>query len=304
MDIDLLSKMVKELILDKDEVALPGIGAFVTEIVPSTFSDRGYTIQPPYRRLSFRQKDDITDLSLIDLYCRVNKVDRADGARIITGFLDGLKETLQQRKAVAFPGLGRLRATRENHIFFVADEDLDIWPSGFGLEPVSLKTHHQSQEEFSAAMDGLKAYLDDTPAPSEAPEAAPIKEPEVPGEQEETITPAEPMEPQTPAEDTPEKREEAFSPAVEAPSTDIPVVPEPAVEAPKPETTPATAPVQAPTATESRRRLSRFWRIVLWILGLVILLLILFVILARLAPDFIDSLLYTPEQLEVLHWKG
>ena len=41
MDIDLLSKMVKELILDNDRVVLPGLGSFVAEVVPSTFSDKG-----------------------------------------------------------------------------------------------------------------------------------------------------------------------------------------------------------------------------------------------------------------------
>ena len=41
MDIDLLSKMVKELILDNDRVVLPGLGCFVAEMVPSTFSDKG-----------------------------------------------------------------------------------------------------------------------------------------------------------------------------------------------------------------------------------------------------------------------
>ena len=50
--------MVKELILDNDRVALPGLGSFVAEVVPSTFSDKGYTINPPYRRLHFRSKPD------------------------------------------------------------------------------------------------------------------------------------------------------------------------------------------------------------------------------------------------------
>ncbi|MBQ8021605.1 MAG: hypothetical protein IJ255_02800, partial [Bacteroidales bacterium] len=42
--------------------------------------------------------------------------------------------------------------------------------------------------------------------------------------------------------------------------------------------------------------------ICLGILGLLVLLLILFLVLANVAPDFIDSLLYTPEQLEILHY--
>ena len=37
MDIDLLSKMIKELILENDRVVLPGLGCFVAEMVPSTF---------------------------------------------------------------------------------------------------------------------------------------------------------------------------------------------------------------------------------------------------------------------------
>ena len=56
MDIDLFSDMVKGLILDNDEVTLPGLGTFVSEVMPSTFSDKGYTINPPYRKLSFRQR--------------------------------------------------------------------------------------------------------------------------------------------------------------------------------------------------------------------------------------------------------
>ena len=73
MDIDLLSKMVKELILDQDRVVLPGLGSFVAEIVPATFSDKGYTINPPYRRLFFRAKPDEGD-DLTSFYASFNKV--------------------------------------------------------------------------------------------------------------------------------------------------------------------------------------------------------------------------------------
>ena len=70
MDIDLLAKMVKELILDNDRVVLPGLGAFVAEVVPSTFSDRGYTINPPYRKLYFRARPD-EGQELADFYAPV-----------------------------------------------------------------------------------------------------------------------------------------------------------------------------------------------------------------------------------------
>ncbi len=161
MDIDLLSKMVKELILDNDRVVLPGLGSFVAEVVPSTFSDKGYTINPPYRRLYFRSKPD-EGSELAEFYAATNKVEKDVAERIIIDFVKELRSILHTKKTVVFPGLGRLRATRENNAFFVADEDLDIYPAGFGLEPISLKTHQETREEVSAALVGLKSILEET----------------------------------------------------------------------------------------------------------------------------------------------
>ena len=160
MDIDLLSKMVKELILDNDRVVLPGLGSFVAEIVPSTFSDRGYTINPPYRRLFFRSRPDEGDM-LAKFYAESNNVQPEIAERIINDFIAELKNVLHTRKTVVFPGLGRLRATKENNIFFVADEDLDIYPAGFGLEPISLKTHVETPQEVAAVVEGLKEIIDE-----------------------------------------------------------------------------------------------------------------------------------------------
>ena len=159
MDIDLLSKMVKELILDNDEVSLPGVGSFVAELVPSSFSDKGYTINPPYKRLSFRKKADASDNVLIDFYAKSNNVDRETASKIVIDFLSEMQKVLELRKSIVFPGLGKLRATKENIFFFVADEDLDIYPEGFGLEPISLKTHEETPAEVSATIAVLQDIL-------------------------------------------------------------------------------------------------------------------------------------------------
>ena len=184
MDIDLLSKMVKELILDNDEVSLPGVGSFVAELVPSSFSDKGYTINPPYKRLSFRKKADASDNVLIDFYAKSNNVDKETASKIVIDFLSEMQKVLELRKSIVFPGLGKLRATKENIFFFVADEDLDIYPEGFGLEPISLKTHEETPAEVSATIAALQDILNpeetegqsDSEEPSEAvsdPEDAP-----------------------------------------------------------------------------------------------------------------------------------
>ncbi len=288
MDIDLLAKMVKEAILDHDAVTLPGVGCFVAELMPSTFSDKGYTINPPYRRLYFSPRQG-TDTLLRDMYVDANRADGVDAPmaeRILTEFLAEMKEILKVRKMVLFPGLGRLRATRENHFFFVADEELDIWPEGLGLAPISLKTHVETPEEVASAVAGL-AELIIEPSPEPAPE--PIPEPA----SEPAPEPA--LEPEPIPEPAPEPEP-------------VPVVePEPVTE-PEPEPEPAPEPTpevrHEPVVTRVRERQSfpTFWKVLLIVLGALVVLLAIYALVGRLAPGWVDKLLYSPEELEILRY--
>ena len=259
MDIDLLAKMVKEVVMDHDSVTLPGVGCFVTELVPATFADRGYTIMPPYRRLYFTPKQG-DDTLLVDLYAKANSVPKADANRILTDFLTEMKEVLKVKKTIVFPGLGRLRATRENHFFFVADEDLDIYPSGFGLDPISLKTHEETKEEVEQAVSSLAEMLEAKPEPVVEPAPEPAPDPE---------------------------------PVVE-PDPDPAPDPEPVVE---PET--VAEPVVEPKKKGKAGKL--ILRILLILLIVLAVFAIALAVLGRLAPEWLDSFLYSPEELEILH---
>ncbi len=287
MDIDLLSKMVKELILDNDRVVLPGLGAFVAEIVPSTFSDKGYTINPPYRRMFFRIKPDEGD-ELALLYARGNNVEKMVAERIIKDFVAELKTILHSRKTVVFPGLGRLRATKENNIFFVADEDLDIYPAGFGLEPISLKTHQETREEVSAAMQGLKSMLLE-PGPQSQPQPEPEPQPEPASMQETVSQPGIVPEPM-PIEG-PVSTEELIS--TEKPASSAEPVSVPQLE----------NDIKEEAALEKKP--SNAGRTLLIVSGIMIALIILLLaalaIAGRTNPEWVDNFLYTQEELRILN---
>lgn len=385
MDIDLLSKIVKELILDNDEVALPGIGSFIAEIVPSVFSDKGYTINPPYRRLSFRQKGSGDENMVIDFYARCNNIDTPTASRIIREFLEEMRHVLETKKSIVFPGLGKLRATKENYFFFVADEDLDIYPEGFGLEPISLKTHEETPAEVSATMAALRSILNPeeaetvteetskaeevnkpeettaAPADSNAKEAVAnqeeakvnaadakmeedgtnASEAETPTTDTEEAAPAdtnteevetnvnepateevnEPAEVNAPEEPTGDKAmpagdnpvndndlaantetaENTKSEPAEVPMTDN------KSGATMPATTTTSTATTATTvqATSQKPAGSKTWQVIKWTVIILVILavtaLLTFIILAHIAPDFIDSILYTPEELEILN---
>lgn len=320
MDIDLLSKIVKELILGNDEVALPGIGSFIAEIVPSVFSDKGYTINPPYRRLSFRQKGSGDENMVIDFYARCNNIDTPTASRIIREFLEEMRRVLETKKSIVFPGLGKLRATKENYFFFVADEDLDIYPEGFGLEPISLKTHEETPAEVSATMAALRSILNPeeaetaTAAPAEANAEeveANVNEPVT----EEVNTPAEvnaPAEPTednaTPADDNPVDVNDLAANAETAENTESEPAEVPMTDNKSGATMPATTTTSTATtaqATSQKPAGSKTWQVIKWIVIILVILavtaLLTFIILAHIAPDFIDSILYTPEELEILN---
>ena len=276
MDIDLLSKMVKEIILDNDRVVLPGLGCFVAELVPSTFSDKGYTINPPYRRLYFRSSPDHGD-ELVRFYAASNKIELEIADRIITDFVSELKSVLHTKKTVVFPGLGRLRATKENNVFFVADEDLDIYPDGFGLEPISLKTNQETAEEVSAAVVGLKSLL------------------------EETVTPAPVvLEPEHISEPVPEPLPE--------PEPEPVLAPEPIVVEPKPIVEPESVlAAQSDEHTSPARPKKKAWKRLMWTLIVLIIVAVVllgaFIAVSRLAPELLDSILYTKEELDIINYQ-
>ena len=153
-----MAEMIRELVPCSEEIALPGLGVFVVEEVPAAFSDRGYTVNPPYLRLAFRQKSS-EDNSLVNLYAKKKSITQKEAATILGGFFKRLAAVLKDKKSVNLPGMGRLRATNENIFFFVQNEDIDIYPQGFGLESISLKTLTSPADDE----DLLLELVDDEP---------------------------------------------------------------------------------------------------------------------------------------------
>ena len=309
MDIDLLSKMVKELILVNDRVTLPGVGAFVAEMVPASFTDRGYTINPPYRRLVFRQGvSQEKDHLLADMYASANNIDREMAEKLLREFLKGMVEELRKRKMLVFTGLGRLRATRENNFFFICDENLDIFPEGMGLEAVSLKSHSKPKELDFSEVDAVVNSAAESPAePSAEPAAesaaeSPAESPAEPAAE----SPAEPAaeSPAEPAAESPAEpsAEPAAEPVAESPA-------EPAADSP------AESPAEPrwwlgeTEPEEEDEQHASIWKkgwfvavfSICCLLLLAALAFALFLLLARTQPELIDSLLYTEEELEILN---
>lgn len=139
MDIALFSKIVKSLLSENDSVAIPGLGTFVAEDVPASFSDRGFTINPPYRTVSF-VGGGADDGMLVRFYALSNKLELPQAEQVVNDFIAGMRAELETSKSVDFPLFGRIRLIGQGRMIFVQDENLEIFPHLDYLEPVSLKS--------------------------------------------------------------------------------------------------------------------------------------------------------------------
>lgn len=329
--------MISELITDHNRVGLPGLGTFVAEVVPATFSDKGYTINPPYRRLSFHPSRS-EDTLLIDFYAASNGISKEAAGLYLKQFLGEMKSVLKERKTIMLPGLGRLRATVENNFFFVPDPDLDIYPDGFALKPLSLKTISMADEveiplfppmEEEMEVKGAVEVEGEGAGEAEAREISENKEetggpvspesiqPEStqPEQQQSEPTPhqasqpeSEQLQPETGLAPQPEQQP---GPGEQEPQSEISQTqPQPQAEqsqpqpkqetwqpqpAPQPQSRPETGPVHAP-------RRFRWWIPLLVLLAVAAVALLAFLTVAQVAPDFIDSILYTPEELRIINY--
>lgn len=177
MDVHLLSRLLKELIIDNDRIALPGMGYFQAEPMPAYFSEDGKTIYPPSKRISFKWDDRASGDMLATYYTKVYGIDRNTADIELDTFLKQLKPMLHERKFIDFPGVGRLKLTLDGSAYFVTDNtDGGVFSQAFGFEPVILKPVTRSSESTSQP--------DETPTATCEPDTTNIHNPEPEPEQE------------------------------------------------------------------------------------------------------------------------
>lgn len=148
-DVEIFAACLKDLLLENDTVTVPGLGSFITRQMPASFSDRGRTINPPYRKLSFRASEQ-GDAELFKEHIATLLPAGTDPAVWLQSFVKEFKDELEKTKRVDLVALGTMRATAQNDFFFVASDELDIYPEGMGLEAVTIKSSQLMEEEQQA----------------------------------------------------------------------------------------------------------------------------------------------------------
>ena len=267
MDSVLFSKILRQMLSSHTRIFLPGLGEFFVLQMGASLSDRGFTINPPYKKLAFRQSDS-GDTLLAEFIASSNRVDLSTAKRVVADYVERLSRQLQIERSVLFEGLGRLLLSRTGDLFFVQDVDARIFPDSDCLEAISMRNLSVAPASPAAASSAA------TPATSDA--AATVAS-------ESTASP-------TPA-------------AATSPTGEVSAAAAAAASTATPAATPAAIPATAnpATAPEQSRHLAWPYVVLITLAVLLILAFVALAVLGRTLPEYVDPLLYNSSQLEIIN---
>ncbi len=126
MDVAIFSKCLKDLLLQHDEVVVPGLGAFLARTVYAREASDG-SFTPPQRKISFspaRKEDDGLFLRFLKRYLP----DGSDAAEQLQSFVMDLFLEADIARPVNLPGLGILKANARKTFYFVPTEEIFVYP--------------------------------------------------------------------------------------------------------------------------------------------------------------------------------
>ena len=128
-----IAKCISDLLYQNDAVIVPGLGAFVREMVSANVNVITHQFSQPSTKLSFDvSKREDNDL-LANYLSSVNNVTLEEANKLVMIFVNDCFSNLKAGKTVDLPGLGTLAFDLLQEIVFEQDESANPNPDAFGL---------------------------------------------------------------------------------------------------------------------------------------------------------------------------
>ena len=332
MTLELFSSLLEEFISKNDTVVVPGLGVFKATVQSASISDKGFTINPPFRKLDFSPEQDALSVqspSFITLYAEAAKISREDIQRELAEIIELINSILEEEAVLELPGLGKLRTLENGKVFFIMDREADIFPEGFGRESGSLKNkafkpegwelasvrEPQSKEEESTevkksseAKEEPAAQVIESSEAKEEPAAQMIESSEAKEEgsehQKVNTEEEEQEEEKQGKEESGEKKRQEKKEDQKKETQEKKEATEKEQKKIEKEQKKIEKEQKKKKRRERKKSGNWFWRL-LWALTIIaIVLLCAFLLLSRFYPELLDKILYSPEELELIKSLG
>ncbi len=135
----MIEKYLKELLIEKDRVAVPGLGTFTTQALGSLISDEGSILTPPSKKILFEEyagfyNDDL----LLNRMVKSEDMDHEEAKLQIEVFVKDIKDKLDVYDKSEIKGLGTLLKLDTGTVIFKQDQDFNFSAESFGLPLIEL----------------------------------------------------------------------------------------------------------------------------------------------------------------------
>lgn len=275
-----LSNLLRQLLSENDEVSLPGMGHFVIVDIPSELINGGKAITPPSRKIVFESSDGDSDKLLVLAYCRERGISENDAAKELSELLRQFKKELVDNAGAEIPGFGRITFGAGGSFVFEADDSFDVAADSYCLETLPLKIMNDQQpveEEF--VIDSMDIEMADPEENEQLDELKNVDDSEPEKLQPETVEKEDAIVPENP--------EETENPTEQEKPAEI-----------------VEQPVRETLVAEAEKQKCRW---ILWVaafVGILIILVILVFLFKEELMPLLEKLLYSKEELEILHKVG
>lgn len=261
MTIESFTSCLEEFIMEHDRLLVPGLGAFTAGLQGATISDNGFTINPPYRKLDFIYGEDL-GIGENEQYDFLYSIkEKMDLEKVREELAEIISEIKREVEVNSLVELPGLGKLRS-----LGDGHLFF---------VMDKDAQVYPEGFALSSVSLKNRVSGIPEVVVAPKPVeqPVAATEVHNEAEATVTAERHNEAETSeTAGTTVTAEEAVSKEQKV----------------------------ADGLARKKKKMPIVVKVILWLLGIALLLLAGFMALAYFCPDFIDTLLYSPDEIELL----
>ena len=261
MTIESFTSCLEEFIMEHDRLLVPGLGAFTAGLQAATISDNGFTINPPYRKLEFIYGEDL-GIGENEQYDYLYSIkEKMDLEKVREELAEIISEIKREVEANSLVELPGLGKLRS-----LGDGHLFF---------VMDKDAQIYPEGFALSSVSLKNRVSGIPEVVAIPK--PVEQPAAATEGHNAAEATVTAECHSEAETS--KTAGTSEPAEDAVSKEQKV---------------------ADGLARKKKRMPVVVKVILWLLGIALLLLAGFMALAYFCPDFIDTLLYSPDEIELL----
>ena len=293
MDINLLSKLIKESLFDQERVVISGIGYFFTEQISAKFSEDGKSILPPHLKISFKFEKNIYDDHLKKLFIHKTDAKLEEATAEWDAFLNDFQETLAKERKIEIPQIGELSYGSNGEVSFSTEDSGILFHTVYGLEQIPIKplTNAVTTIEINHDLDIQDVSNEPEQNSGIEKEETPVENPHNESEQQaETDTAKETQEEASNDEAKVDSENEANS-EIEKGETPI--------EDPGNESEQQT---ETNTEKEPQKKGHALRNTLIIIAAMIIILIAAIIILGQ--SGYLDNILYTPEELELIDKYG